>query len=109
MSDRVLVDIDHTGVAEYAHFNSDGELEALEWVDDVEAVLDDNKRLQTDGTGGYGKTREWKHEARIPFSVIRKWEVEMGVPINFLQTKEGMPHLIKKYKDRDYCFFRTDK
>ena len=97
------------GVAEYGHFDADGNLEALEWVDDVNAVLDANLAKRNDGSGGYGETREWQHLASIPASLVRKWEIEIGVPDGFLMTKEGFKILLAKIKDRDYCGLRTDK
>ncbi len=106
---RVLTDINADGVAEFAHFSADGELEALEISDDVGDVLDANMSARNDGSGGYGKTREWQHLARIPRALLRVWEHELGVPVDFLMTKEGFPLLLRKIKDRDFCNLRTDK
>lgn len=97
------------GTAEYLHFNADGELEAIEWNTDAQEILDANLAERNEGNNGYGKTREWKHIARIDLGVIRSWEVELGVPIHFLETKEGLPVLLKKIKDPDFKYFRTDK
>ena len=109
MGDRVLLDMTPEGTAEYLHFNADGELEAIEWTDDSQAILDHNARLRNDGTNGYGKTREWKRVASIPFALLRQWEVDLGLPPDSLQHKEMMPLLLKKIKDPDWKQLRTDK
>lgn len=106
---RELVDITPDGVSEFAHFDSDGNLEGLEWTDDTAEVIENNKILSNDGTRGYGETREWRHMASIPRSLVRQWEVELKVPIDFLLTKEGFPILLKKLKDPDYSLLRVDK
>ena len=46
---RELVDIALDGTAEYAHFNSDGDLEGLEWTDDSTDIIENNKVLSNDG------------------------------------------------------------
>jgi hypothetical protein len=48
MASRVLVDVAFDGTEEYAHFDGDGSLCGLEWSADVEAVVEANKRRQTD-------------------------------------------------------------
>lgn len=109
MGDRVLLEMSPDGTAEYLHFDADGNLEAIEWNTDAQEILDANMRERNDGTNGYGKSREWKHIARIDIGLLRKWEVELGVPISFLETKEGLPVLLKKIEDPDYKNLRTDK
>lgn len=109
MSTRQFLEMDANGIAEYLHFDDNGELQAIEWVDDVEVILDHNKGLQNDGTGGWTPSREWKRIGSVPLSLLKTWEIEMGLPMDFLQTKEGMPILLKKIKDPDYKHLRTDK
>lgn len=109
MGDRVFIDTAWDGTTEFAHFDSDGNLEALEWTNDVGVILDNNKALQNDGSGGYGKSREWKHLAEIPMTLVRVWEREAGVPVDFFLSKEGFPALLAKIKDIDYRHLRTDK
>lgn len=110
MSDWELIDTSWDGTTEFARFDSmTGDLLELKITNDVEEVIEANKVCQNDGSGGYGATREWKHEARIPISLIHQWEREIGVPRDFLMTREGFPVLIKKCKDRDFSLLRTDK
>lgn len=106
---RELIDVSWDGTQEFAHFDSDGNLIAIETTNDVTAVLESNLELRNDGSGGYGKTREWKRIADIPMSLIRVWEREMNVPHDFLLSKEGFAPLLKKVKDPDYKYLRTDK
>jgi hypothetical protein len=109
MSDRILVDVDAGGIAEYAHFDSDGNLQALEWEADVESVLEANKRRQADGKRGYGPSREWRHTAAVPPILLLKWAVEKGVHPSFLSSREGFEDIVlKMIADPDYRFLRTD-
>lgn len=109
MSIRQLVDVSWDGTSEFAHFDSEGNLTGIEITNDVEDVIDNNKRLQNDGSGGYGKTREWKHEACIPMGLVRQWEGELGVPVGFLETKEGFQVLLAKIRDPEFKYLRVDK
>lgn len=106
-SDRLLVEVDSNGVAEYAHFNPDGDLVGWEWEDDCEPVMEANKQRQNDGSRGYSKSREWRHVASIPPGIVRAWEMELGVAAGFLETREGLPILLRKVKDPDFKNFRT--
>ena len=109
MISRMLVDVDGNGVSEYAHFDADGNLEALEYQSDVESVLENNKHIRTAGAGGYGPSREWRHIASIDPVMLLKWAELEGVPPAFLNTKEGFDNIVMKYiHDRDCSGFRTD-
>ncbi len=85
---REFVDMAWDGTCEFAHFN---------------------QTARNDGSGGYGETREWQHVARIPTMLVRNWEIEMGLPADFLLSKEGFSMLLAKIKDRDFSNLRTDK
>lgn len=108
-SSKLLVDIDQDGLQEWAYFNADGELLALEHRDDSEAIVEQNKRLQNDGNKGYGKTREWRHIAAIPPILLLKWANEKGVTAQFIQSREGFNDIVMKMiRDPDYRFLRID-
>jgi hypothetical protein len=110
MSDWELVDVSGDGTSQFARFDSmTGNLLEIKITNDVEDIIESNKVLRNDGTGGYGPTREWKRVASIPISLIHQWEREMGMERDFLFTREGFPALIKKAKDPDYSHLRTDK
>jgi hypothetical protein len=109
MSHRVLVDTAFDGTQEIAHFNSDGDLLGVEYLNDVETVLDRNKALQNQGNKGYGESREWKHVASIPPSVLLKWAADQGVSFDFINSREGFENIVlKMIKDPDYRYLRTD-
>lgn len=112
-SERRLVDIDANGVHEYAHFDPDGKLVGLEWAEDVEPVLEQNKRLQNDGTKGYGKTREWQHTASIPPIMFMKFAMQRcgnsPEALKLINSREGFEEIVMKMiKDPDYRYLRTD-
>ena len=110
MSDWALVDVSGDGTCEYARFDQmTGDLLELKITNDVTDLIEANKALQNDGTGGYGPTREWKRVSSIPISLIHQWEWEMGMARDFLLTREGFQALIKKAADPDYRNLRTDK
>lgn len=109
MSERVFLDQSYDGTAEYLHFDDQGELVARQFVTDVESVLDDNKRAQCQGNGGYGATREMRHIASIPPSMLLKWANERGVTLSFLESREGFREIVlKMIRDPDYRWLRRD-
>jgi hypothetical protein len=73
---RLLVS-QHSGFSEYLH-TQDGENFALERVDDVQPVLDANKRAQNDNPSGMGASREWKKVASIPVIIQLQWIERYG-------------------------------
>jgi len=109
VSHRQLVDQASDGTAEYAHFDADGNLLGLEWEADVEAIVEANKSRQTDGTRGYGKSREWRHTASIPPIMLLKWAAERGVHPSLMNSRAGFEEIVLKMtRDPDYRFLRTD-
>lgn len=65
------------GISEELIFHGDGSF-ALRRSEDVEPILDENKRAQNSGDG-WSKSREWRHVARIPMTVYLQWMQEYGV------------------------------
>lgn len=71
---------------------------------DIESIVEENKRRQNDGTGGWSKSKEWRHAASIPFIMLVKWAEEAGVDMN----SPAMSEIIKKkMNDPDFRLFRT--
>ncbi len=70
----------------------------------VDAVLDENKARQNDGTNGYSKSREWKYIANIPMSVLHDWLINEGFdafdPNNTAKLKQ-------KLNSNEYLYLRT--
>ncbi len=72
---------------------------------DVTPVLDENKRLQNDGTGGWvSKAKEWRRAASIPVGVLEMWRVLHGIDWN---KKEDMPKIIRMLNDPEWRHLRT--
>jgi hypothetical protein len=106
---RVLVDVASDGTEEYAHFDTDGNLLALEWSADVEGIVEANKQRQADGTRGYGESREWRQTASIPAVLLLKWATEKGVHPSVINSREGFEDIVLRMTlDPDYRFLRTD-
>lgn len=109
MAARELVDVDASGIAEFAHFDADGALIGLEWECDVEPVVEANKRAQSEGNRGFGPSRELQHVASIPPALLLKWASERGVSIDFMNTREGFSEIVMRMiKDPDYRWLRRD-
>lgn len=81
----------------------DGRMGQALW-QDCSDVLEHNKKRQTDGTNGYGKTREWRHIGEIPMIWWLKWKQEEGRDI---LRPENHEWLRAKLNDPDFRFLRT--
>lgn len=66
-----LVNVTPEGIREDLIFHSDGSF-ALRRSEDIEPIIDANKRGQNEGDG-WSKSREWRHVARIPMTVYLQW------------------------------------
>ena len=109
----VLVDEAFDGTRELAHFDSDGNLQALQWVNDVEPVIEANKRAQSAGNKGFGPTREWQHVAAIPPALMLAWAAErLGhspQALAFINSREGFEEIaLRMIRDPDYRWLRRD-
>ena len=108
-SKRTLVDTAWDGTQEFAHFDSDGNLEGLHLVNDVEPIIDANKQAQCDGNKGYGETLELQHIARIPVSVLMEYCQKNNIPLKYaLGGREQMDVIKRILKDPDYRYLRLD-
>ena len=108
-AERRLVDEAFDGTAEFAHFDDDGNLTALEWVCDVEPVIEANKRAQAEGNKGFGASREWQQIAAIPPALLLSWASQKGVPPDFMNSREGFDEIVlRMLRDPDYRWLRTD-
>ena len=79
----------------------------VERVQDVEAILDNNKRSLNDGTNGYSKSKDLKRVASIPLVVIEQWMKEDGVNFLSLQGTDREKYLRKKLNDPNNKWLRT--
>jgi len=109
MGVREIVDVGPGGIAEIAHFDSDGDLEALQWTADVEPVIEANKVLQNDGNRGFGKSREWQKVASVPLAVLMEYAAKHNIPLQHALGGRAQTEIIERMlHDADYRYLRTD-
>jgi len=75
---------------------------------DVEAIVENNKRLQN-LNDGYSPSRELKRVGSIPLQVAEKWRIEAGLGVEFWQwpKKEQNAFFLKRLRSSDNRHFRT--
>jgi hypothetical protein len=74
-------------------------------IDDVEDVLENNKRLQNEAQNTKGG---WHHIAEIPAIIIEKWINEDGVTYQEIMSPGGFESIVKrKLRDPDWKWLRT--
>lgn len=103
-----LLDV-HDGLATGMRVEGDGKITVRTW-QDVEPFVEMNKVRQTDGSNGYGKTRELRHTMSIPHNVFLMWLQADGIlPMVAMRWSkyEKVAYLKKKVNDPDYQYLRT--
>lgn len=86
------------------HYTAHEDTLIVERTQDVQAILDDNKR-QFNDTPEFGKFGgDMTKVASIPLVVLEKWQKEEG--LNYL-NKEDWPKIMAKLNDGDYKLLRT--
>jgi hypothetical protein len=71
---------------------------------DVQPLLDRNKRFQNSGLDGMSPTRDWKQVASIPNIILEKWLKEEGLRY---WDEEHKHRLLKKLDDPEWAYLRT--
>lgn len=71
---------------------------------DISVVPSANRRLQNDGTGGWSKSRDIRHLARIPNWVAHKWLSELHVNV---YDQNDAPKVRKLLNDPDWRWLKT--
>lgn len=89
------------GIDTYGHLDDAGNL-VIENRVDAEPIIEANKIASTDGTGGWSKSRNTRHIASIPLTLLYLWD-SMGIS----PTKDRKAFL-KKLNDPELRAFRTD-
>lgn len=85
------------------HFDRSEHQVHFERVQDVEAILDNNKRLQSEQ-----QKSDWgRHIASIPNVILEKWINEDGVNYLSLPKDEFARMVKRKLRDPDYAWLRT--
>lgn len=71
---------------------------------DVEGILDWNKKSQNAGHNGYTPSRDMKHIAEIPLIVAELWLNTLGVDVF---NKDHAPAVKRLLNDPDWRYLRT--
>lgn len=91
------------GLVEVYHPASDGKW-AIETIQDVEPILERNKAMQNDGSGGWSPTRDFRRAASIPDVVILQWKKQYGVDIH---NPDHWPAVKKLLNSSEWQWLRT--
>lgn len=91
------------GLTETLHFDDATNTFTIKREDDVEPVIDANKRAQNDGDG-FSPSRELRHVARIPHVVYQEWCRVHGVDVLKVEHRGLLKRLLN---DPDNDFLRT--
>ena len=110
VADKRLVEVSEDGTQEFVLFDHNGDPIGLQHVADHTALVERNKQLKNNGTGGWSKTKEWRHVASIDPGMLIDWASKKGVTYDFICSKEGFEEIVLKYlADPDYRALRVDK
>ena len=101
-----LLGVNESGGVENFVYDHTNDVGMVQTTYDLTAVIDMNKERQNDGTNGWTKSRDMKHQAFIPNALIEKWMVEEGINA---YNKDHWPAIRRKLNDPDYAFLRTSK
>ena len=92
-----------SGVRTRVHLDLSDGLIHFERLQDVEPILDNNKRLQNEPQ----RPGDLKHVASIPNVVLEKWCNEDGVNIFAFGQAEFARYVTKKLNDPDWRYLKT--
>jgi len=90
------------------HYDDTTGAQTIERIQNIEPILNSNKREQTFSDNGYSKSRDLKKIASIPMVVIEKWMKDDGVNVLALTGPERTKYFRKKLNDSDNRYLRTD-
>lgn len=103
---KKIVDYDPiTGITTTFDYDHSTDLTIVGREQDVEAALENNKRLQNDEQYSKDGIRDsWWHEAFIPNIIIEKWKAEYGVDVF---NKNDIQRVKKLLNDPQYRYLKT--
>ena len=93
-----------TGAIEHFHFDESEDKFTIHTVNDVEPVIERNKKLFNHDDGGWNSTRDGKRIASIPMEIILKWKQDYGVD---LFNRDHLPKVKQLLNDPDWRYLRT--
>ncbi len=104
----VAASVQMDGIALIPHFDNAERKLVLERVQDIEDIIENNKKLRTQD-----QSSDWgRHVASIPNIIMERWlneEFQRGNTTVRMFTKEFDEIVKKKLQDPDWAFLRTDK
>jgi len=92
-----------TGQAEFFHYNEENGAMTIETRQDVEPILNANKRAMNDGDG-YTPSRDMKRIASIPLNIVELWKEKYGIDLFNKNHAQGVRRLLN---DPDWRYLRT--
>lgn len=101
MSKRLLDYDPVTGLKTFHDYDEIEDKTFISYEEDVEALLDRNKRLQNESSGPLG---DGVHVASIPPTVQMKWMIEYGVD---LMNKGHMPAVKRLLNDPEWRYLKV--
>ena len=102
---RLLDHDNFSGLSTYHNYDELTDTTTLEYVQDVEPILNNNKALQNDEDyTKQGIKNEFWHYGNIPVIIQMKWLKEHNVDI---YKKEDWPRILKLMNDPDYKYLKT--
>lgn len=100
---RRLLEVQPDGITEIFHMDElTGEI-AIERIQNVEPVIEANKRAQTTGDG-FSPARDLREIAEIPLGVVELWRTVLGVDVF---NRDHWPAVKRLLRDRDWQHLRT--
>lgn len=110
LHDRKLVETTWDGTQEWLWFDHNDNPVGLQYVSDHSSVIEANKRAKTDGTRGFGQTREIQKLASIPVELLMDYCTEHGIPLQYAMGGPGQMEVIERMlNDSDYSLIRVDR
>ncbi len=91
------------GLTEFFHYDPSTNQFSIETVQDVEPILEENKRALNNGDG-YTPSRDMRKIASIPLNVLSLWKEKHGIDIFDKNHEAGVKRLLN---DPDWRYLRT--
>ncbi len=94
-----------TPVTARAHLDPNGKDLTIEHWQDVEDIVENNKRLRSEP-----QRSDWgRHIASIPNVILMQWMQADGVNVMGMSSEEWGRYVKRKLNDPDWAYLRTDK
>ena len=92
-----------SGITTYHDYDSLTGTTSIVTKQEIAPILDKNKKLQNE-SNGYSKSRELRHAAEIPITLISEWRTKEGIDVFY---KDHWPAVRKKLNSNEYLYLRT--